>query len=87
MTTHTRPNTVCANCGGKLYRTTEWSCITCQPPRQKLVKDGDALRSAVKDLLEAYDGMLWDCDDPEDGCSELWHEYIRKLKELVGYTG
>lgn len=36
----------------------------------------DRLREALKDIIEGYDGMLHVCDDPEDGCAEVWQEYI-----------
>jgi hypothetical protein len=48
-----------------------------------LAADNAELTKATTSLIEAYDGHLHDCDDPEDGCAEVWHEIVCRLRTLV----
>jgi hypothetical protein len=47
----------------------------------------DRLRVALKDIIEGRDGMLHVCDDPEDGCADLWNEFIEAGRAALADKG
>jgi hypothetical protein len=47
------------------------------PKNKSFEKLVDEMRTVLSTMVEHERGQLPYCDDPEDGCSELWAETVR----------
>ena len=47
----------------------------------------ERLEAALRNVVEGYDGWLAFCDDPEDGCAEVWQKYIDEARAALAERG
>ena len=47
----------------------------------------ERLEAALRNVVEGYDGWVAFCDDPEDGCAEVWQKYIDEARAALAERG
>lgn len=51
--------------------------------RERVERERDAANELIASMVRGYDGSLYACDDPDDGCAEVWCAIMDSAREYL----